>query len=502
MSCFERSKLGEFILKNLSNFNQFRYSLDIMEKAPTLLFGLFFALGAGFFYCTTLPLAILILSSLYLFDKRLLCIGCILFGFSIAYIKEPPKCTLDLPKHMSGTFAVKRSKLLALPFGNSLMIEGTFDHWPCTMFLSGFANPKMDGSYHLSGTLKKSELGKLTFKPDKKQDWKKIKGTVSFAGLRHKIKKSFKKYLHTQIPSKSVSNFFGALLTGEMESFYTRFHFAKLGLQHILAISGFHFALIAALLGLILKRIFPIRWAYSLLLIILTLYAFLLGDTPSVMRAYFMIALYLVGLLIGRKSSSLNALGTALSLELFLYPSHVTHLGFLLSYSATFSIFLLYPLIDAYLGRILPMRTKIELEAFKIIDRYGYIASMLIRKGLALNFAVNIPTSLIILAAFGKFSLLSLLYNLFIPPMLTLSMGLAIIGLLLGPLGKPVHILNAWLTELLLELVRYPPEPMNLYLKTTLVTPSVCLLMLSALAIALKMGLNPSARKQKIGMDA
>ena len=300
-----------------------------------------------------------------------------------------------------GVFYPTSAKHTQLPFKSAVVVKGTFEGYPCCMILNHNAKLHLDGAYEVQGTIRNGY-----FKPKKKAVWKKVPGTFSFAGFRYRCKQHIQKYVRRYYKKRDTADFVAALCSGELENRKVRFFFSRLGMQHILAISGFHFALIAFLIGSVLRWMLPLKWASGMLLVLLSLYAFLLGDTPSVMRSFFMIGLYLVSILVDRKAQSLNLLGLALMLEVLYQPDHVTRLGFLLSYSATLGILLFYRQAKKWISVLLPERDKEQLQHFPRWDAYGYLAGSYIRSALALNIAVALPLVPILLACFGKFPLI------------------------------------------------------------------------------------------------
>lgn len=402
------------------------------------------ALGCGMIHHWMVGVATL--AFLWVAPKKWLLLGVMAFMCGYALWRVPGVA----PSCQEGVFYPKSAKPTQLPFKSAMVVTGTFEGFPCSMILNRNAKLHLDGAYKVQGSLKGSY-----FKPKKKAVWEKVPGTFSFAGIRYRCKQRMQKYVLRYYKPRDTADFIAAISTGELENRKVRFFFSRLGLQHILAISGFHFALIALIVGWALRCLLPLKWASGSLLALLSLYAFVLGDTPSVMRSFFMIGLYLVSILVDRKSHSLNLLGAALMLELLYDPNHVIKLGFLLSYCATLGIFLLNGYTKRWIDLLLPERTKEQLEHFPRVDAYGYLVGSYIRGALSLNLAVCLPLLPILLACFGTFPLLGLLYNLFIPLLVTGVLTLFLIGTIL----PPVHALNGIYSTWVLELTRYPPQP-------------------------------------------
>ena len=121
--------------------------------------------------------------------------------------------------------------------------------------------------------------------------------------------------------------------------------FAAAGVSHILAVSGMHVGIVSQLLTLLLfwlrgPRCFQVL-KYLLLIVILWLYAFLTGFSPSVLRAVLMFTVSAMALCLGRKSYTWNSLGFAAVVMLWSWPWYLYQVGFQLSFLAVMSILLL-----------------------------------------------------------------------------------------------------------------------------------------------------------------
>ena len=88
-------------------------------------------------------------------------------------------------------------------------------------------------------------------------------------------------------------------------------------------------------------------------------------------------------------------------------------------------------------------------------DRHGLCLLHFLRQGLALGIAVNLAALPLTLYHFHKFPLSGLLYNLFFPPMVSISLFLvaaaAGVGLAFPWLASWIHSLNAAYTSFLLN---------------------------------------------------
>lgn len=115
--------------------------------------------------------------------------------------------------------------------------------------------------------------------------------------------------------------------------------FRRAGVYHILAVSGFNVALLAAAVFTLatLARIGRRATALAALVVVLA-FAAVVGPEPSVLRATVMAALVLTALLLEREAAVLNSLGLAALLILAVRPGDLADPGFQLSFAATLGI--------------------------------------------------------------------------------------------------------------------------------------------------------------------
>ncbi|MDZ7706008.1 MAG: ComEC/Rec2 family competence protein [Trueperaceae bacterium] len=118
--------------------------------------------------------------------------------------------------------------------------------------------------------------------------------------------------------------------------------FSRSGLAHLLALSGLHVGILAAALTLVFKGLG--RWRYPVIMVLLVGFAFLVGLTPSIMRAVAMAVAALLFVWIGGGSiEAWSTLGLAAVATLLFYPAYLFDLSFQLSYLAVAGILLITP---------------------------------------------------------------------------------------------------------------------------------------------------------------
>lgn len=120
--------------------------------------------------------------------------------------------------------------------------------------------------------------------------------------------------------------------------------FRQLGLAHILAVSGLHVGLISGILvGLFAYMGIGRRINISTTIILIWLYAYIIGNPPSVIRANIMFTLLLISRIEGEAYDPINTLFFAAFIMLIINPFWAFNIGFQLSFIATFSILYLTP---------------------------------------------------------------------------------------------------------------------------------------------------------------
>lgn len=455
------------------------------DRHPALFLGFCFLLGTATVFAAPF-LFISLFVCLLVSNKRHSSLFIASFFFLIAIFSASLRSLPHLPEKEqtqgSGQFHIHTIKIQSSAFHKSLVYEGrlttftsqedkTYFNLPCRIYLPVYSSPpKHHCDYRLEGKLFKKNTPFFILKPTKNIDWQPIKNTWTLAIFRHLIKQKIRKILAKEMKDPSVRTLLGALATGEIDERRISMEFGKIGLQHILAISGFHFALVALLLHILCKCFLPYQLHIPSLLIALTGYYVFLGDSPSIQRAYIMVILFLLSKWIHRSVSALNTLGVAILIELAIDPSTLIDLSFQLTFLSTLAILLFYTPFETLFKKVLPDKNSSEIEHLSLINRHGYFLSVLIRKSFAINFSVTFLSLPVLLYLFHKFPLLSLLYNLFCPACICISMLLVCLSLLFHPLlpflSHWIHVINHSWTHLLLKIIANPPAVFDFALRT------------------------------------
>ena len=146
--------------------------------------------------------------------------------------------------------------------------------------------------------------------------------------------------IERRLPSVSASLLGGLLLgtRGELPAEVLD-GFRRAGVYHVLAVSGFNVALIAAaVFTAALAARTSRRSAAVAAIFVVAGFAAVVGPEPSVLRAAIMAVLVLLALLLDREASVVNSLALAALLILAVRPTDLGDPGFQLSFAATLGI--------------------------------------------------------------------------------------------------------------------------------------------------------------------
>jgi competence protein ComEC len=444
------------------------------QEYPALGLGISALLGAlAFFEQAVLIAALWMGYRLYLSKWRGLVHGTLVTGVALYSLF----LFSDLPPAGAGRayFSVHSVQPYSSPFQKGWLYKGTLrsfetttQKWalslPCCATFRGPAEerPKADGDYILVGQLQKHHAFDFAFKA---KTWQKAEGTWSLAEMRYLAKEKIRSIVHRYCPDLHTSDFLTALFTGDIENRMLRFEFGRLGLQYLLVISGFHFAILASFIVYVMKWMLPPRWKNIALLAGISAYFLFVGNSPPVERSFLAAAIFLVGQLIGRRASGLNILGVCLLFEIIMDPLIVRNIGFQLTFLSCFGIFLLSPLIRRRLQNFFPLRTLPEIQAMHLPSQGVYIISTFLSRALSLTLAVNLALWPLLLVHFHRFPFLSLLYNLFAPGLTALSLFALLTALsvyALFPLFSiPLFHITDTAARSLLALIANPPAVLD-----------------------------------------
>ena len=209
--------------------------------------------------------------------------------------------------------------------------------------------------------------------------------------------------------------------------------FATAGLTHVVAISGWNIAIVAALVAAAVRPLARRpggRWTTAgLAAMTVGGYVLLTGASPSVVRAALMAAAMLVARLEGSRAHAASALALAALVMLLAAPPVLWDVGFQLSLLATAGL--------VFFGAAVERR----------LHRWpGWI-----REPVALTLAAQLTTLPVILVNFERLSLVAPIANVLVVPFVPIAMLFSALVSVVGVLNGSVHLpvvsdVLAWLT--------------------------------------------------------
>lgn len=232
-------------------------------------------------------------------------------------------------------------------------------------------------------------------------------------------------FIRRNLPAPEAALLSG-LLIGERGEISTELRdaFAKLGVIHILAVSGMHVGFIMIIfIGVMGLLRLPPWLRVALTILALMFYAHVTNLKPPVVRASIMGGLLLFGTLLERKTNVYNALALAALFILILNPLELFQAGFQLSFSAVFSIVYFYPKLKS-LKVIAALRARIQGRA---VLRYPLELALVS----AAAFLGTLPFTLMYFNRLPNFALAA---NLAVIPLAFLGLANGLVAAFLNPI--------------------------------------------------------------------
>ena len=161
------------------------------------------------------------------------------------------------------------------------------------------------------------------------------------ASLRHRLTEALISRMGNETGAYTAALLFGqrSLIPSE-----DRAAFSRLGIAHILSVSGFHVGILVSMLGL-LFRLFRLRPGLRLALyaVILAFYCALCGMSQPVIRASLLLLVTMGGKLLNRPRTGLHSLCAVLFFMLLFSPVQLTGVSFQLTFAAVLGLTLITP---------------------------------------------------------------------------------------------------------------------------------------------------------------
>jgi competence protein ComEC len=268
----------------------------------------------------------------------------------------------------------------------------------------------------------------------------KQKTSKRFYNVIFKIRKNIAEQIEMLHNQRTSALLKGLLLADRSDIDYNiKLSFINSGVIHVLAVSGLHVGFILLIFIFLFSRI-PLFPRTILTIIGLIVFLAITNSPPSVFRATTMAVIMLLIFLSNRKYNSVNALSIAALILLLLNPDEIFNPGFQLSFSAVLSIVILYPVL----------RNKIKVKNSLLRNILLFFA---------VSFSAQLGTLPFTLIYFHKLSLISLIANLFVIPIIGIIVGLAVITLFVSLLSNTLALFfasaNMLAVDILFAVVNY-----------------------------------------------
>ncbi|MBQ8149401.1 MAG: ComEC/Rec2 family competence protein [Clostridia bacterium] len=236
--------------------------------------------------------------------------------------------------------------------------------------------------------------------------------------------------------------------------------FNRLGIAHVMSVSGLHVGIIGAAVYGLLARFRLGRSKWYLLAAFLLAYCGITGFSAASTRAAVMLLLNYSAEMYHRPREPLNNLGAAILVVLILQPLQAYSAGLVLSVSAVLGIYLIKPGLSRLLGRIMPGPARDALPAtgfsWKSIKRRLYRAGHWLADVFAFSLSAQLGVLLPTALYFHQLPVYGVFINVLIVPYISLLVPLFMAALVLSPvpwLGQAIGWVAAQLGGLLMKAV-------------------------------------------------
>ncbi len=239
--------------------------------------------------------------------------------------------------------------------------------------------------------------------------YSKIQKIVKTSSLKEKLNS----YLDSTHKDKDISSIYKALYTATSLPSHLQKHFSSLGVSHLFAISGFHLGVLSTLLFFIFRlpykffqnRYFPFRSykldSFVIISFILFSYLIFLDSPPSLLRAFVMLVIGFILYDRGFKILSMWTLFLTAMLILSFTPRLFFSIGFWLSISGVFYIFLF----------LIHFKNLHKIWQFLFVPIWVYLMMLPFSLFIFGNFSIYHPASILLTSLFTLFYPLSIVLH-------------------------------------------------------------------------------------------
>lgn len=309
-----------------------------------------------------------------------------------------------------------------------------------------------DGRWQLLGKLSQKPFSQLwEFHPIKAHSWRPRPNLWSrlsarWALLRFRAKTHFSEHITASLPATRARAFIIGLCTGKQPDLRLSFDLSRVGLSHLLAVSGFHFACVIGACEWTLRRCAPNRFSF-LLVLPAWIYFGYMGPSASVFRAAIMSVWRIFAQLRMVPYRPLEGLGWSLALWCALFPECTQELGFMLSYLCTAALLLFAGPMCTLVETLWPMAPPSAPKLWRGVRTT-------VQAMIGVNLSAHLITFTPQLYLWHFFPVASIWYNALLPPCVGCLMQLLLVACTFTLIFPPLaHLLFRCAHALLAPLV-------------------------------------------------
>jgi competence protein ComEC len=265
----------------------------------------------------------------------------------------------------------------------------------------------------------------------------------TFRSVILKIRQRIDSVIKMTLPQMESSILAGVML-GERSGLPKEIQeiFVDAGVLHTLAVSGLHVGLVLFIFyGFFQLMKIPRKVTYFLTILVVIIYVYVTGGRPSAIRAGIMATCGLVAVLLERDRHLYNSLALAALIILLFSPFALFDVGFQLSFMATLGILYLTP----------PFQNFFKL---KLNRGFNYLLG-----SLAVSAGALVGVYPITAFYFNKISLIALISNILVVPLvgviIALGFASSILGLFSLWLARMISMINRLLIDVLIKCIGF-----------------------------------------------
>ncbi|MDI6706885.1 MAG: ComEC/Rec2 family competence protein [Bacillota bacterium] len=224
----------------------------------------------------------------------------------------------------------------------------------------------------------------------------------------------------------------GLILGGKESGKDIREKFARVGISHLLAVSGLHVGIIAGTLAWAMEKTYISPTAKFLSVSgFLAFFCFVTGLSPSVIRASIMAAVVLYSAVVVRKQDALTSLAFTALIVYLANPFIVYNLSFQLSFLSCLGIILFYP-------------------GLRKLTRY---AGAYVSSAVSVTLSAQVLLVPVLINSFQSVVPVSVITNLAAVPLASVLLVSSLLFLVLNALSIPLYMIPAGISVIIIRMM-------------------------------------------------